>query len=110
MNDKKFILPEKWYIQWRSKECYEVIQDYLDKKYPDKYCSKLVYDEEAIHSKAFVNHLNEYCSYTNYTLLERWKRNEFIEITFEQFEKYVLNKSEINQDHSHLISLLSNIK
>lgn len=101
---KQFELPEKWCI----KGC-----DKLDK-----------YQKVELQGKSnyCLNYIDYYYYNNSIDLdLKKWKYFEkyipedYTEITFEQFERYVLNKVESKieiekDDYSHLVKLLKQIK
>lgn len=82
-------LPEKWCIRWGNKTNFEIIQKYLNTINP----RNLNYTHESIHSGAVVTFENNYIG--NVKIIP----NEYTEITFEEFKKFVLNKeTELNYE------------
>jgi len=93
--DYKFVLPEKWAVKV-TKENINIINDYRN--------SFNVIDN-------FDLGTYQYAEYQGYGLYEKNLYKGYKEITFEEFEKYVLLKDIIiNDDMSHLIKLFKKLK
>lgn len=80
-----FVLPEKWYCK-RTKENSKILNTWNNIKYD---------------SHAFCEE-GEGCMFSdkNYTGVDLTDYGEYTEITFEQFKKYVLNKSKVVKEKS----------
>lgn len=80
-----FLLPEKWYCK-RTKENSKILNTWNNEKYDSyAFCEK-----------------GEGCMFSdkNYIGVDPTYYGEYKEITFEQFKKYVLNKSEVVKEKS----------
>ena len=79
-----FVLPEKWYCK-RTKENSKILNEWNNKKYD---------------SHAFCER-GEGCMFSdkNYSGTNLTNYGDYQEITFEQFKKYVLNKSEVVKEN-----------
>lgn len=73
-------LPEKWCIRWGSRDQFEIIQSYLEKITPRGWR----YTTDNQHKEAIVTFKNDYIGATRDSPLG------YTEISFEQFEKWVL--------------------
>lgn len=80
-----FVLPEKWYCK-RTKENSKILNEWNNKKYD---------------SHAFCER-GEGCMFSdkNYSGTNLTNYGDYQEITFEQFKKYVLNKSEVVKENT----------
>jgi len=96
---KEFILPEKWCIRI-TKENLKVVGSYFDKQcgydyntYVDKFwIDRYFHSKNMDRQDILVKSLKRY----NASFADSNIRNGFIEITFEQFKKYVLKKDNYN--------------
>ena len=80
-----FVLPEKWYCK-RTKENSKILNEWNNKKYD---------------SHAFCER-GEGCMFSdkNYSGTNLTNYGDYQEITFDQFKKYVLNKSEVVKENT----------
>lgn len=89
---EEFILPEKWFVYFESEEKFKVIVEYFNNN-----SKGWIYRDDEIHSKAGLDYKQNYYGQTKD--LSEFKLNKMSHltiITFEQFEKYVLNKPDVN--------------
>ena len=80
-----FVLPEKWYCK-RTKENSKILNEWNNRKYnTGAFCEK-----------------GEGCMFSdkNYSTFNLTNYGDYQEITFDQFKKYVLNKSEVVKEKS----------
>lgn len=78
---EEYKLPEKWCIE-RNKENSEIVNDYFNKKLNTKAPYNFTSDKKYVYSD--ITESIDYCSS---------KPKDYTEITFEQFQKYVLNNT-----------------
>ena len=79
-----FVLPEKWYCK-RTKENSKILNEWNNRKYnTGAFCEK-----------------GEGCMFSdkNYSTFNLTNYGDYQEITFDQFKKYVLNKSEVIKEN-----------
>ncbi len=76
--------PEKWCIQWKTREIYEAVNRYFKQHWQ--------YLEE--HSNSWVDNFGKYYSYINKPIE---KLSDFTEITFEQFKAKFIDKDDIQE-------------
>lgn len=94
--EKLTSLPEKWCIRWGSKDRFEIIQGYLEKINPRGW----EYVSDIYHKNAIVTFGNYYVGNADHAT------SGLTEISFEQFEKWVLKLNtnfEILEEESIII-------
>jgi len=82
-------IPENWYIKWKNRENFEVINDWTKRMFPSD-GGGYIYKSDKAHSNAGI--------YSNGNYFNREIYGDFTEITFEQFQKYVLNQGTMKQE------------
>ena len=87
INTKLAELPKRWYIIWRNKENFEIIQDYFK--------SNWIYESDNLHSNAGQTFDNKYISKNNTKLIFL---KEYTEISFDQFKKWVIKEKPLKTD------------
>ena len=95
VKDKKFILPEKWWIQC-NKDNYKSIYDWINIHSDVKRTYNSIYDADINSKICFPSHK---CYHQNKG------DSSYTEITFEQFKKYVLKETEQAQNISEIKEL-----
>lgn len=93
------MLPEKWYVLYSNREEFETLKTHFKKNWTYKF-------QENPPRFGYVNisDLNNWVGESD--TIKNLKQNDFIEITFQEFEQYILNKSVVNEDMSYLEKLL----
>lgn len=100
------MLPEKWYVLYSNREEFETLKTHFKKNWTYKL-------QENPPRFGYTNKggLNNWVGESN--TIKKLKQNDFIEISFQEFEQYELNKMPtVNEDMSYLEKLLKrwNIK
>lgn len=105
--NNKFKLPEKWCIK-ANEENWKTIGDFFNKQSKTT-CYNKDFINQYYHSHNRQNHciLNIGNSSKSYV---RIKEDDYVEITFEEFEEYVLGVKFINQNYDYLIPILQKLK
>lgn len=103
-------IPEKWYVLYKDKDEFNIITQHF------KLCWEYYHAPD---NCGYVN-INEHCHQVNLKdldntggsgwNLEKLKLNKAIQISFEDFEKYIVNKEPFKQDLSYLKLLLKKLK
>jgi hypothetical protein len=100
-------IPEKWYVLYSSREEFNIINDHFKKKW--QYY-------ESIHENGYTNNsrCNNWVGLDGYgSSINEIKSEGAIEISFKDFEKYIIRKEPfviINDDYSYLKSFLKKLK
>jgi len=96
-NQNQFILPEKW-----------CVKDTFDEKSNGLYEYANINGARPPYGISKVSHYYHFPSFKNCTTASKIEEN-YIEITLDQFLKYVLNKEPIKEDMTALIKLLEGL-
>lgn len=105
---EKYVLPEKWCIQWKNKDNYKVINGYLNTIKNNNWH----YDIDSVHSGAIVDCNNNY--HNGRSIKEMIPRGYTL-ISFDQFREYVLMEKmpdsdlEPLEDYNYLIPLFKKL-
>lgn len=99
-------IPEKWYVLYSSREEFNIINDHFKKKW--QY-------HETIDRNGYTNisHCNNWVGFDGFgSDINQLKSESAIEISFEDFEKYIIRKEPfviINDDYNYLKPFLKKL-
>ena len=101
--EEQFKVPEKYYIKCTNKEQDEVLTKYFNK----------LFDQEINPVSGMVNqpiyYWNKLIAGSFWNVGINKTDKEFVELDYNDFVKYVLNKQPITEDYSQLIKLLNDV-